>query len=37
MGRGVFQWRGRYTDESPLVRALEESCARWAERETKDV
>jgi len=35
-GRGVLQWRGRYTDERPLVRALEESCARWGEREGKD-
>jgi len=36
-GRGAFQWRGRYTHESPLVRALGESCAEWAEREGKDV
>jgi len=35
-GRGVFQWSGRYTDEEPLVRALEESCARLGEREGKD-
>jgi len=35
-GRGVFQWRGRYTHERPRVRVLEESCARWGDREGKD-
>ena len=34
-GRGVLQCRGRYTDLKPLVRAPEESCALWAEREGK--
>jgi len=37
IGRGVLQYRGRYTNLRPLVRALEESCARLAEREGKEV
>src|SRR5712691_7896073 len=31
IGRGVFQFRGAYPPRSPLVRALEESGARWEE------
>jgi len=35
-GRGVPQCRGRKTDGKPLVRALEESCAWWAEMQGKE-
>ena len=32
-GGGVFQFRGRYTDEKPLVQVLELSRAKYGERE----
>ena len=35
-GGGVFQFRGRYTDEKPLVQALELSRAQFGEREWKE-
>jgi len=35
-GRGAFQCRGVYTDLRPFVRALEESCVRWLERERNE-
>jgi len=35
-GLGVFQWRGRYTDLRPLVKALKESPARCANRDRKE-
>ena len=35
-GCGDFQFRGRYTDLRPLVRALDESLALWVEREGKE-
>jgi len=33
---GVSQWRGRYTDVRPLVKALEESPARYWDKEGKE-
>jgi len=35
-GRGVFQFRGRWTDLRPLVRALDESGTRCPEMEGRE-
>jgi len=35
-GLGVFQWRGRFTDVRPVVKALEESLARCEDRDGKE-
>ena len=36
VGTGVFQFRGRYTKESPLARCCEESCALQSDNKGKE-
>ena len=36
VGTGVFQFRGRYTKESPLARCCEQSCALQSDNKGKE-